>query len=88
MIDTVLKSEQSVSVCLASFNGEKFINEQLDSILRQIKSTDEIIIVDDCSTDNTVTTILKLNDQRIRLISNKANLGVNRSLEGSSTFAF
>ncbi len=79
MIDTISKSEQSVSVCLASFNGEKFINEQLDSILRQIKSTDEIIIVDDCSTDTTVTTILKLNDQRIRLISNKANLGVNRS---------
>jgi glycosyltransferase involved in cell wall biosynthesis len=72
---------QSVSVCIATYNGERFIIEQLDSVLRQIKSTDEIIVVDDCSTDATVSTILKFNDQRIRLISNIANLGVNRSFE-------
>lgn len=74
-------SNQSVSVCLACYNGDKFIVEQLNSILAQLRITDEVIIVDDCSTDKTVDTILNLNDQRVILLKNKSNLGVNRSFE-------
>ena len=42
-----------ISVCIATFNGEKFIEKQLQSILDQTLSVDEVIICDDCSTDNT-----------------------------------
>ena len=44
-----------ISVCMATYNGEKYLKEQLDSILKQIKSSDELIISDDGSTDLTCT---------------------------------
>lgn len=81
MGDNFLKSNQSISVCLACYNGDKFILEQLNSILAQLEISDEVIIVDDCSTDNSFKTILNLNDQRIKLVKNDSNLGVNRSFE-------
>ncbi len=43
-----------ISVCLASYNGEKYIERQLDSILNQNLPVDEVIICDDRSTDGTV----------------------------------
>ena len=46
-----------ISVCMATYNGEKYLKEQLDSILKQIKSSDELIISDDGSTDLTCTII-------------------------------
>lgn len=45
------------SVVLATYNGEKFIVEQLDSLLKQTKKIDEVLIFDDCSTDATVEII-------------------------------
>ena len=42
-----------ISVCVATYNGEKFIREQIDSILCQLSSDDEIIVSDDGSTDGT-----------------------------------
>ena len=42
---------------MATYNGEKYLKEQLDSILKQIKSSDELIISDDGSTDLTCTII-------------------------------
>jgi glycosyltransferase involved in cell wall biosynthesis len=44
----------SVSVCLATFNGEKFIQEQVNSILAQLGDADELIISDNGSTDATL----------------------------------
>ena len=46
-----------ISVCMATYNGEKYLKEQLDSILKQIKSSDELIISDDGSTDLTCSII-------------------------------
>ena len=43
-----------VSVCLATYNGEKYIYDQLISILKQINKNDEVIISDDGSTDSTL----------------------------------
>lgn len=43
------------SVVLSAYNGEKYILEQLESIRMQTIPVDEVLIVDDCSTDNTVT---------------------------------
>lgn len=64
-----------VSVCMATYNGEKFINDQLNSILSQIDRNDELIIIDDCSKDNTAKIIKNYNDKRIKLFQNKTNNG-------------
>lgn len=56
-----------VSVCLISYNGEKYIKRQLTSILNQTYSVDEIIISDNSSTDRTVEIIRSLEDDRIKL---------------------
>lgn len=59
-----------ISVCIATYNGEKYIKEQLFSILEQLDKEDEIIISDDCSTDDTIGIIKKLSDTRIKLFFN------------------
>ncbi len=43
----------TVSVALATYNGEKYVIEQLNSLLNQSRQPDEVIIIDDCSTDST-----------------------------------
>lgn len=58
------------SICIATYNGEKYIREQLDSILSQITTDDEVIISDDGSTDSTIDIIKSYNDHRILLIKN------------------
>ena len=57
-----------ISVCIATYNGERFIREQIDSILRQLSSDDEIIVSDDGSTDDTISIINTIEDKRIRVI--------------------
>ena len=57
-----------VSVCIASYNGEKYIKEQLLSILPQLGPADEIVISDDGSKDNTRKAAEELADSRIRFV--------------------
>jgi len=57
-----------ISVCLATYNGEKYLKEQIDSILCQLAQDDELIISDDESTDGTINIIMSYNDKRIRLL--------------------
>jgi glycosyltransferase involved in cell wall biosynthesis len=68
-------NNNSITVCIATFNGEDFIIQQIESILNNIGPNDEIIIVDDCSTDRTVEIISDLNDERVKLFINKNNSG-------------
>lgn len=56
-----------VSVCIAAHNGEKYIGEQLESILNQLSDRDEIIISDDGSEDNTLAIVQSFNDKRIKI---------------------
>lgn len=60
-----------ISVCLASYNGARFIENQLSSILTQIDLNDEVIVSDDSSTDETVKIIKGFKDDRIVLIKNQ-----------------
>ena len=73
-----------VSVIMPSFNTEKYINDSIDSVLGQTYNNFELIIVDDCSSDNSVDIIKKYDDPRIKLIVNKRNKGAafsrNRAL--------
>lgn len=64
-----------ISVCIATYNGEKYIEAQLNSIIEQLDTDDEIIIVDDCSKDDTTRLIESSNDKRIKLYRNEVNLG-------------
>ncbi len=64
-----------ISVCIATFNGEKYIELQINSIIKQLDSFDEVIIVDDCSKDNTLKIIQSLNDTRIKIYQNDVNNG-------------
>lgn len=59
-----------ISVCVATYNGEKYIYKQLESILNQLGNNDELIISDDNSTDNTLSIIKGLRDHRIMIIEN------------------
>lgn len=70
-----------ISVAMATYNGSRFLKEQLDSLLSQTYPNIEIIVVDDCSTDNTVE-ILKeyeLKYNNIHICENEINLGVNQT---------
>jgi glycosyltransferase involved in cell wall biosynthesis len=69
----------TTSVCMATYNGSKFIQEQIESIVEQSLQVDQIIIVDDASVDDTVSIISAVKDPRIRLIRNKTNRGVIHS---------
>lgn len=61
----------NVSVAMATFNGEKFLKEQLDSILCQLDFKDEVIISDDGSTDRTLNLLHEYkNDKRIKVLKN------------------
>lgn len=61
----------SISVCIATYNGERYIYEQLVSILKQLDERDEIVISDDSSTDKTIEIIESFNDHRIILLKNQ-----------------
>lgn len=60
-----------ISICIATYNGEKYIKEQLMSILHQIGVNDEVIISDDSSGDDTVAIIKSIQDDRIYLYENQ-----------------
>jgi glycosyltransferase involved in cell wall biosynthesis len=60
-----------ISVCMATYNGERYIKDQLLSILSQLGKDDEIIISDDLSTDSTIKIIKGLKDNRIILLRNR-----------------
>ena len=75
-----MRSEK-ISVCMATYNGAKYIAAQIDSILQQLLAEDELIIVDDHSTDSTVDIIRNFKDPRIKWTVNEKNIGVNRSFE-------
>lgn len=63
-----------ISVCIATHNGERYIKEQLESILAQLGQGDEVVVSDDGSTDGTLSVINKMNDSRIKVYHYKQPL--------------
>lgn len=70
-----------ISIVMTAYNSEKYISEQIKTILDNSPEDAEIIICDDCSKDNTVNIIKSYNDDRILFFENEHNLGVNGNLE-------
>ncbi len=75
------QSRPKVSVCMAAYNGTRFIGAQIASILPQLAPDDEIVIVDDASQDDTVARIIEMRDPRIRVFSHERNAGVVSTFE-------
>ena len=62
--------EELVSIIMPSYNTGKFIQETINSVINQTYSNWELIIVDDCSTDNTDEIVKNINDSRIIYLKN------------------
>lgn len=63
-----------VSVVMPVYNAEKYLTEAIDSILGQVYKNIELIIIDDCSSDNSVKIVESYSDSRIRFFRNEVNL--------------
>ncbi len=70
-----------ISVIMSTYNtSEEYLREAIDSVLNQTYSNFEFIIVDDCSTDNSIEIIESFDDPRIILVKNETNMGITKSL--------
>lgn len=78
-MDTVI-APPIVSVIMPVYNCDAFIAEAIESILHQTFHEFELIIIDDCSTDNTLKVIESFRDKRILLIKKEKNTGYVESL--------
>lgn len=73
-------SNINLSVCIATFNGSKFIDELLLSVIDQLNDGDEIVLADDGSTDDTMAKVLRFR-HRIKVVSTKRIGGVVANFE-------
>lgn len=73
----------SISVCIPTYNGALYIEEQLISILQQLDADDEIIVSDDHSTDSTIQKILDMKDPRIKISMNEGIRGPVYNIENA-----
>jgi glycosyltransferase involved in cell wall biosynthesis len=73
--------EPKVSVCIPTYNYALYICDAIESVLNQTYSDFELIIIDDCSTDNTKDLVFKFkqSDNRIKYIQNENRLGFTRN---------
>lgn len=72
-----------ISVCIATYNGEKYIREQVESILPQLHDGDEIVISDDHSTDNTLQVIASMASPLIHVYQNNGEKGYTPNFENA-----
>ncbi|RLP08564.1 glycosyltransferase [Propionibacterium australiense] len=76
-----------VSVCMATWNGARFVEAQLASILSELGPADEVIVVDDASSDNTVELVQSISDPRVKVFPRDENKGYVRTFEEALTRA-
>lgn len=68
-----------VSIIMPSYNTAKYISDSIKSVQAQTYENWELIIVDDCSTDNSINVIQSFNESRIKLLQNEKNSGAATS---------
>lgn len=71
-----MAESHKLSVCMATYNGGRYIKTQLNSILCQLGENDEIIVSDDGSKDNTLDVVESIGDNRIKVVKNETPHGV------------
>lgn len=71
-----------ISIAMATYNGEKYLRQQVDSILCQLGKYDEFVVSDNCSTDATVKILKSYNDSRIKIFSMERNARLSRTRHG------
>lgn len=69
--------EKLVSVIIPMFNRELTIERSINSVLQQTYKNIEVIVVDDCSQDNSVETVKQIRDSRIKIVCLSENYGAN-----------
>ncbi len=79
-MDTALNISPTISVVMPVHNGEKYLNEAIESILFQTFSDFEFLIINDGSVDKTEEIILSYTDSRIKYIKHDSNIGLIDSL--------
>lgn len=73
------QKKPQISIIMAAYNAEKTIAEAIDSVLVQTYPSWELLVVDDCSKDNTASIVESYTDPRIYLLQNEKNSGVSIS---------
>lgn len=76
-----------ITVLMSVYNGEKYLQDAIDSILTQTYTNFEFIIIDDASTDSTPNILKAQTDSRIRLIINEQNIGFTKCLNKGLSIA-
>jgi glycosyltransferase involved in cell wall biosynthesis len=82
-----MPTNKTVSICIPTYNNEKYISETLKSILNQTYQNFEIIVTDDASSDRTVEIIESFHDPRIKIFQNIANSGITANWNHSISLA-
>lgn len=75
-----MKTNPQVTVLMTVYNGERYLHASLQSVLNQTFKNFEFLIVNDCSTDNSLDLIKSYKDSRIFIHNNEVNLGQTKSL--------
>jgi len=75
-----MKSDPLVTVLMPVYNGGKYLRPTMETILGQTYRDFEFLIINDCSTDDSLETIRSFNDPRIRIHTNEKNMGQTPSL--------
>jgi len=81
------KNNPLVSIILPTYNRSEYLSRAIESVLGQTYNNFELVIIDDCSTDRTSEIISKYQDSRIKIIKNKENLGLVKSLNKAINYA-
>ena len=74
------QSQPLISIVLPVYNVERYITEAMDSVLKQTVQDFEILVIDDCSTDNTIKIVEAYKDNRIKITKKEKNRGLIDSL--------
>ena len=84
-----MKKSPKISLIMSVYNGEDYLAEAIDSVLKQTFTDWELIVINDCSTDSTGEILEKFAamDERVKVYPNEVNLRLPSSLNRAMTFA-